>query len=111
MQNFVIEDAAARQQQTEIFRRGQTAFGPARQPARSRTSKVLVTALVSACAGLLLLQTQAGASSLAMFTGMPMVRTPVADPAKPGVATVPSAIPAETAHACRTGGAPKAFIY
>jgi hypothetical protein len=64
-----------------------------------------VSVLVCACAGLLLLQTQAGASSLAAFTGMPMVRAPVGDSAQ-----VP-AIPASTDNACRTGAAPKMFIY
>jgi hypothetical protein len=99
MQNFLIEDTAARPQ---------TAFGPAQQP-RSRTNKVVVVALACACIGLVLLQTQAGASSLAAFTGVPLARAPI-DPANPGVAAVPSAIPAQSAEGCRSGE-PKMFIF
>jgi len=100
MQNFLIEDAAAG--------RGRTAFGPSR-PVRSRTNRVLVTALVCAVGGFLLLETQAGASSLAAFTGVPMGR---ADPkSSAAIQGVPSAIPASAAESCRTGPGPKMFIY
>jgi hypothetical protein len=92
MQNFLIEDGA----------RGRTAFGPAR-PARSRTNRVLGAALVCGVCGLLLLQTQAGGSSLAMFTGMPMGADTKSSAAV-------SAIPAST-ESCRSGTGPTMFIY
>jgi hypothetical protein len=88
MQNFLIED-------------GRSAFGPPRQT-RSRTSRVLVTALVCAVAGYLLLEAQDVSLSAFMV--------PVKHPTSyHGESSVPSTV--STADSCRTSTGPKMFIF